>query len=678
MRIHSLHLSNIRSYIDQTISFETGSTILSGDIGSGKTTILLALEFALFGILRGKTSPAEILRHGTTQGSVSLVFSVDNKTVEVKRVLKKSGDTITQQAGDIIIDGQKETLTATEIKAKVLSLLGYPDSLLSRSVNLFRYTVYTPQEQVKSILFESGDDRKDIIRKIFSLDSYQNVTSNINMYLTSLREDISRLQGRTDDMQTLREQYDSQQKQHVVLEKQLPVAKQHLNQAKQVRIQREQELEEKRKQKEEVTKRYQKIQYLSEQIENNNKTLRLYTRQKEQLEKNLEEFSIQKEPSFDKSELDDINKKIVAIRTRKAEFDKRFGELKGMLSQSQQIISKISTLDTCPTCKQDVGDAHKKTIEDEHQSNISVIEKKLDKINESKQILDDKESSLIDKKEQLLEKQQQFALFKSQQKRQEQDKKQLHQLDSSIKEVTDSLHNLEKEYEQAKKEYESVEKISDVKEKSALEIARREERTKDLELQDIKSNLNTSQRMLETLSKAIKEKKEIAERIKEKSSLKNWFQELFIPLTKTIEKKLLLTVYNEFNSFFMDWFSQLVEDDLLSARLDEEFTPIIEQNGFDTSVENLSGGERTSVALAYRLALNKVLNDHYSALKTTGLLILDEPTDGFSTQQLDTLRDVLQQSGVEQLIIVSHEQKLESLADNLVRVEKKNHESEIM
>jgi ubiquinone/menaquinone biosynthesis C-methylase UbiE len=58
-------------------------------------------------------------------------------------------------------------------------------------------------------------------------------------------------------------------------------------------------------------------------------------------------------------------------------------------------------------------------------------------------------------------------------------------------------------------------------------------------------------------------------------------------------------------------------------------------------------------------------------LKVNGnLVILDEPTDGFSAQQLDKMRDVLNQLDVEQLIIVSHEQKIEGFVDNIIRISK--------
>ena len=111
---------------------------------------------------------------------------------------------------------------------------------------------------------------------------------------------------------------------------------------------------------------------------------------------------------------------------------------------------------------------------------------------------------------------------------------------------------------------------------------------------------------------------------------------------------------------------------------EDSFIITVEQNGHDTFIQNLSGGEKTSVALAYRLSLNKVINDFVSNIKTKGLLILDEPTDGFSSNQLDKLRDVLMQVEADQIIVVSHEQKLESYADQIVHIVKEHHVSNIV
>ena len=53
MKLKKIILDNIRSYEHQVIDFPEGSVLLSGDIGSGKTSILLGIEFALFGLQPG-------------------------------------------------------------------------------------------------------------------------------------------------------------------------------------------------------------------------------------------------------------------------------------------------------------------------------------------------------------------------------------------------------------------------------------------------------------------------------------------------------------------------------------------------------------------------------------------------------------------------------------------------
>ena len=59
-----------------------------------------------------------------------------------------------------------------------------------------------------------------------------------------------------------------------------------------------------------------------------------------------------------------------------------------------------------------------------------------------------------------------------------------------------------------------------------------------------------------------------------------------------------------------------------------------------------------------------------SKIKTKGIIILDEPTDGFSEEQIMKIRDILEELNVSQLIIVSHEPKIESFVDNVFKVQK--------
>lgn len=107
MRIKQITLENIRSYELQEINFAEGSTLLSGDIGSGKTSVLLAIEFALFGLQPGQRGSA-LLRNGKNEGKVKITFDVDGDEITIERTLKK-GKTISQDYCSIVINGEKKS-----------------------------------------------------------------------------------------------------------------------------------------------------------------------------------------------------------------------------------------------------------------------------------------------------------------------------------------------------------------------------------------------------------------------------------------------------------------------------------------------------------------------------------------------------------------------------------------
>ncbi|MHA1838381.1 MAG: hypothetical protein ACTSYO_00255, partial [Candidatus Ranarchaeia archaeon] len=151
--------------------------------------------------------------------------------------------------------------------------------------------------------------------------------------------------------------------------------------------------------------------------------------------------------------------------------------------------------------------------------------------------------------------------------------------------------------------------------------------------------------------------------------IRRWLEEAFIPSIQMIEQNVFQRLHSEFNRLFVKWFKTLLESEDIEGYIDEDFTPIIDQSGYELEIDSLSGGEKTSVALAYRLALNTIVKQVTHTMQNN-LLILDEPTDGFSREQLYKMRDILQDLNCEQVIMVSHENELESVADHIYRVNK--------
>ena len=149
---------------------------------------MLAIDFALFGLQRGSLDGNSLLRNGTNKGSVELTFDIDGKEVIIKRSLKRVKDSSGQDQGYLIYNGKKEDLSPVELKQRVLELFNYPQELVTKSKSLiFRFTVYTPQEEMKHILLEDKDSRLDTLRKVFGVDKYKRLIENSNLFVNAIK-----------------------------------------------------------------------------------------------------------------------------------------------------------------------------------------------------------------------------------------------------------------------------------------------------------------------------------------------------------------------------------------------------------------------------------------------------------------------------------------------------------
>ncbi len=65
-------------------------------------------------------------------------------------------------------DGVKTTYSTQQMRRKILNLLKYSVTRYEKAkkIPLFRYTVYTPQEQVKEILNAKPEERFEILKEV--------------------------------------------------------------------------------------------------------------------------------------------------------------------------------------------------------------------------------------------------------------------------------------------------------------------------------------------------------------------------------------------------------------------------------------------------------------------------------------------------------------------------------
>ena len=75
MKIEIVQLENIRSHMKSTVPFTQGFNCLVGGVGMGKSSVLYAVDFALFGDPLGR-SFEYLLREGADYARVKVYFII--------------------------------------------------------------------------------------------------------------------------------------------------------------------------------------------------------------------------------------------------------------------------------------------------------------------------------------------------------------------------------------------------------------------------------------------------------------------------------------------------------------------------------------------------------------------------------------------------------------------------
>ncbi len=682
MQIKKIVLENIRSHLNSEIEFKPGKTLLAGNIGSGKSSILLAIDFALFGITKGVLSGSAVLRNGKDSGKVQLHLQLEDSNIIIERRLKRSSQGVQQEPGYLIINGIKQEKSATELKQAVLELLNYPQELLTKSKGLiYRYTVYTPQEEMKQILFADSETRLEILRKIFDIDKYKRIKENSKIFLTSVREKRKEFSGIIQDLELKKTQHSEKTNQLSVLKQELESIEINHNEIIQKLKEAKNKLAKHEENKETLQKHQKELEIKKSELFNKSltkqkseKELFIIIKDLESLEKELENFQV-KDYSL---EINQLEEKIKSLESEIKPLITRKAEISLTKLNSQKLIEKISRLSFCPTCSQEVNQEHKHSIQETELKSQSMLKEDLEKTQSSLLSLESSLESLKNQLSKLLEinRNQSILNLKSENLKYKQSIKE--KLEKEILELASTI----KAIEESSKSLQSIISSIDIslyhESKKLLESAQEQEKQLHIKKSTKESEIISLSSQLSSLHEEIKSKEKSRENLESLSQLYSWINDYFIPSVELIERKVMLKLHLDFNILFQKWFETLIGNDNLKISLSEDFSPKILQDGYDLEYENLSGGEKTAAALAYRLSLNQVINNLMSNIKTRDLLILDEPTDGFSDEQLEKMKLVLDELKIRQIIIVSHEDKIESFVDNIIRFEKDQHVTKIV
>lgn len=667
MLVRSISVRNIRSYNDGrevTVDLPEGIVLLEGDIGSGKSTLLYALEFALFGFSDMKGS--HLLSEGRKEGHVSVTFESGDAVYTIDRGLRAKGGEVVQDECYITKEGTRERLSASDLKERVVAILGFNEPTHPKAESLvYRYAVFTPQEQMKEILLQKPDDRLHVIRRVLGAQSYQVAADSAELVAREVKQIVYGLKKASEDIEEKKDELEEGSRVLARLESEIPrLEKTASDFAKTVRS-----IEAEQKESIEVTRTLAqaegRIPELKEEIADLESSIASDQRRLAELERELASeiepaiaaFEARKKPGSGVSEL---QAEVDSARSNLAKLEASRVSLEAELTRMSELTSK----GVCPVCGQAIsGDFSKKAAHAESELRRAEAESVV-----ASRALEDISGRLEQARRYEEEKKDYSRALKDRSRVDDE----IGVLRSRLKNHTGRLSVRCSSLDKASAEVREMKAVSENLRRleEELSAARSSERDASLALGEARTELAERGSALSRLSEEVRKKQEAVDEARRLSSYHGWLSSFFRPTVEMIEKQTLTRAAARFNQHFQRFFNALVDDPDMVVRVREDFSPLFEREGFEQDFEALSGGERTSMALAYRFALNSVVRE--SVATQPELVILDEPTDGFSKEQVYKMRPLLEELRSRQVILVSHEKELESMADHVLRVEKKN------
>lgn len=181
--LNSITLINWRTHKENTLEFGKGTNVIIGVMGSGKSSIVNAISYSLFGTfpqLKNRSiSLEEVIMNKPNpqnQTKTKLEFTQNNKIYTVERIIKKDSTNEAKLYEDNkLIAGPKQK----DVNEKIELLLGINYELFSRAV-------YAEQNEMDFFLKLTPSERKKKFDELLELEKYEEARKNA----VSLQNDL--------------------------------------------------------------------------------------------------------------------------------------------------------------------------------------------------------------------------------------------------------------------------------------------------------------------------------------------------------------------------------------------------------------------------------------------------------------------------------------------------------
>jgi exonuclease SbcC len=691
LKLESIQLENIRSHTKTVVPFIKGFNCLVGGLGQGKSTVLYAFDFVLFGDPLGR-SYEYLLREDAKEGKITATFFQNGKTFKLQRALRRQDKGISQDIDQLKFyqDGKLIASNKNDAVAEELKVLTGLDK------NIFREVVWVRQEHLKKLLDVAPRQRQKKLDQLFGLSDYEAAWKGLRPFEKEYEVEKSILERDPDVIRInkLEVDYIGAVEEFSSLINQLKDATKKLGKAesalKEV-IERLEDLEELQKETEalarmeiqlqtNITNTKQRVKDLAIQAETNKRRVGELNESLKQIElkEKFHRNELKEIGLGDEKTLEDLRTYVSALQKKMMDIGGEQEAIKREIGASLNRISSLITENKCPTCLQELAGGYKKSLLENLQREKTGREEKLEELQTNYDKLEGLHSEvnlafsslqqLIPRfaalKDQVTEKQELLTKFSSEIKEvQKQEKKLQEQLDK-IREETAKFDVSELETARKLRD-EAFTSFSDVKHE--LKALERRKRDLALRVDELKERLDNAQ-------KKIKRKEKIGKLLEIIDRIRGAYRSIQPKLRSEFVMYLQKTVQQVLDSLVGDAGPELF------ITVDEDYSPLVSSEiGYDREVSNLSGGERTILAFAYRIGLGQLIMQ-----SRTGhglyMLLLDEPTESLGREDgsIERLAEAISRlKTIEQIIAVTHNEAFAEKAEHVIRIEKVAGESKI-
>lgn len=660
--IKSIQLENWKSHYNSRFDFGRGTNVLVGLMGAGKSSVVEAICFALFGtfpaINSKRLSLNEVVMNKPQQmqkAKIKLEFDYAGKEYVVERELRIDGVSSAKLLHNgTLIAGPK----TTDVTKKI-------EEILEVDYELFNRAVFSEQNQIDYFLRltplqrkEKFDDLLDIRRYERARGNTVTVTNRLKRLLADRSSWVEEQEKNIDEkaIMEMRRKIAEKEKAAMEIEKQVAASKTEYERL-QLELQK-------------LAKDEQKFKTLKEQgvalsAENQQLAKNISEIEKQVGKKNIkslqeEQNRLETQISETKKSINDADKEISLKQKEINQLVQSVGAAEARVKEVEKINAQLMGADAhCPVCKNELGKESKELLLEQNRSEALQKRQEMEKMLAERKVL---ESKILETK-----------------KNTKENEENVEGMQRSVVEIKNLLESASK-LEKSVVELQLLESKLKKNQKELKELDFNEVllRKKDAERIEAKAKVGSllkeaenSQELLGEFKSSLRgmedRKKQVTELKQSISHLKGIIEKttIFTNALKATQADLRKTLIETINIAMDDLWEKIYPyRDYTSAKIDvvgDSYEVMVRRRtGEWVRVEGiLSGGERSAAAITMRVGISLVLAQNLS------MLVLDEPTHNLDSDAVAILSNMMKEhlpQLVGQIFIITHDKQMESAA----------------